>query len=87
MTPTEYAQFAGRFRVVIEALMERPGEVSTQLAAEACAEFDKIDRPQMFSPLGDHRERAVPCSDCGRPTWNLRATCNTCLERDRQVAS
>lgn len=30
------------------------------------------------SPLGDQRERAVPCQRCRRPTWNIDAFCDDC---------
>ena len=26
------------------------------------------------------RERAVPCRDCHRPTWNTGALCDTCTD-------
>lgn len=31
------------------------------------------------SPLGDRRERAVPCSRCGDGTWALDAICDFCF--------
>lgn len=30
------------------------------------------------SPLGDRRERPVPCQRCGQPTWTLDAVCERC---------
>lgn len=37
-------------------------------------------RPQT-TPLGDHREQAIPCSKCGRQTWNL-TLCDACRQED-----
>ena len=37
---------------------------------------------RMVSPLGDSRERPVPCADCARPTWNIRGVCCDCMDRD-----
>jgi uncharacterized OB-fold protein len=34
-----------------------------------------------LSPLGDRRERPVPCADCGRPTVAIDAMCDRCSER------
>lgn len=31
-----------------------------------------------YSPLGDSRERSVPCSRCNRKTWRLSALCARC---------
>ncbi|HCB03522.1 MAG TPA: hypothetical protein DEQ43_04595, partial [Nocardioides bacterium] len=31
----------------------------------------------LYSPLGDSRERRVPCRDCRRDTGNICAYCNT----------
>lgn len=33
------------------------------------------------SPLGDRRERPVDCR-CGRPTWALDRTCDSCHAAD-----
>lgn len=35
-----------------------------------------------LSPLGDRRERPVPCSTCLRPTLNYSARCNRCRQED-----
>ena len=86
MTAPNYPEWAGRFRVVIEALRERPGDLSNQLADEAVAEFDRVSATsRLYSALGDHRERSVPCIDCRRPTWNLSPRCDACHERMADV--
>jgi hypothetical protein len=33
------------------------------------------------TPMGDIRERAVPCVLCSRPTWNIDAVCDNCERR------
>jgi len=39
--------------------------------------------PQL-SPLGDRRERAVPCQRCRRSTWNIVAVCDSCLAKAKE---
>lgn len=34
------------------------------------------------SPLGDTRNRAVPCRHCRKPTWNHSARCSDCIARE-----
>ena len=38
-------------------------------------------RRRYWSPLGDRRERAVPCWICQTPTWALDGLCDPCAER------
>jgi hypothetical protein len=33
------------------------------------------------TPMGDRRERAVPCAVCRRDTWNIDAVCDRCDRR------
>jgi hypothetical protein len=33
------------------------------------------------TPMGDARERAVPCVLCGRANWNIDAVCDSCDRR------
>jgi len=40
------------------------------------------DKPAETSPMGDRRERGVPCLRCRRETWNIKAICNRCLARE-----
>lgn len=35
--------------------------------------------PATTSPLGDTRERPVPCHHCRAETWNVEAECDRCL--------
>ena len=38
------------------------------------------------SPLGDTRNQATRCQECGTDTWNHSAVCDACrLERDPRV--
>jgi len=37
--------------------------------------FEAARHPE--SPLGDRRERAVPCASCRRETWNVCGACNS----------
>jgi hypothetical protein len=37
------------------------------------------------TPLGDRRERDVPCSRCQQPTWALSATCDNCWNVEKEA--
>lgn len=37
------------------------------------------------TPLGDQRERSVPCQRCRQSTWNLVPVCDDCLKRDSKA--
>jgi hypothetical protein len=39
---------------------------------------DRRGGDRRHTPMGDVRERAVPCALCGRPTWNIDAVCDGC---------
>ena len=41
----------------------------------------------LHSPLGDQRERAVPCAICRRATFNYCACCNTHCTHAEDVAA
>ena len=86
MTAPNYPEWAGRFRAVIVSMLKHGDEISADLAAEAVAEFDRVSAAaRMTSPLGDHRERSVPCIDCRRPTWTIEPRCDACHERMADV--
>ena len=53
-------------------------------AAEHVENMAHADR--YCSPLGDRRERSVPCSICRRPTFALDAMCDVCQDKAQGYA-
>ena len=48
--------------------------------------FNKLHDSRMVSPLGDRRERSVPCADCRTSTWALDGLCARCQSRRIEAA-
>lgn len=79
-----YPDWSGRLSACLRLLLENPtGEIPTRHARQALEDWDAAHGRSLYvSPLGDRRERAVPCSVCQRPTLTLRGTCEDCTARE-----
>lgn len=55
-------------------------------AAEHVENEAHAKQSRYVSPLGDRRERPVPCSMCRRPTAALDAMCDSCADKAQGYA-
>jgi hypothetical protein len=70
-------------RVVVADAAPWRRRVAHEPAQEAAAPPPASDR--RHTPLGDSRERAVPCDFCSKPTWNIDPVCDRCDRRTERA--
>jgi hypothetical protein len=56
-------------------------ETTCGMIGDRSEQVDRRATDRRHTPMGDIRERAVPCTLCSRPTWNIDAVCDSCDRR------